>query len=78
MAQIAGVELPPELHPGVIRTDAELERVIAIAERGEQAEFELAYRALVRDIDPSLYVDDDLRGPRDGRAGSSRPDAGRS
>lgn len=41
----------------MIRTDAELERVIAIAERGEQAEQELAYRAMVRDIAPSLYAE---------------------
>ncbi|MEP6813525.1 MAG: hypothetical protein ABI990_11090 [Actinomycetota bacterium] len=59
VAKIAGETLPPEPIPGVLRTDAELEDAYRRVKLGEQAEQELAYRAMVRDIDPSLYPDDD-------------------
>ncbi|MEP6977831.1 MAG: hypothetical protein ABI948_07225 [Thermoleophilia bacterium] len=47
--------------PGLIRTDAELEDVHERIRRGDAAQAELNYRAMVNDCSPvTVYPDDDL------------------
>lgn len=54
----AALGRPPAPRP--LMNDAELDDAYRRVERGGAAEAELNYRALVRDCDPSLYIDDDL------------------
>lgn len=60
LARITGVDertvaaaFPAESVPGLIRTDAELDQVHERIRRGDAAEAELSYRALMHDHDPA-------------------------